>query len=255
MTRWRDHHNDYDVSESLQSDVMRFMAILALCLVAVFALVRSIPFAPPGSAVEDAATRPAPATPAPETGATGAKADAQQRNMGSSVVSRSAAPTPTSGTTTSIRDAAPPRADTASKMVETGAAAPAPPVTSPESTLTLRFASDAALERLVARGDVGLYASWRGDAIWRLRARSGTLSFQRAARPPAFHTMTAETVPLRIVAALHRDAKDADGVEVTWGVTLPASMQRQLRALLHTHKTGSLAIQANGRIRVEVAPE
>ena len=30
----------------LQTDVMRFMAILALCLVAIFALVQSIPLAP-----------------------------------------------------------------------------------------------------------------------------------------------------------------------------------------------------------------
>jgi hypothetical protein len=44
----------------LQTDVMRFMAILALCLVAIFALVQSIPLAP--SIVEP---EPAPA-PAPE---------------------------------------------------------------------------------------------------------------------------------------------------------------------------------------------
>ena len=33
-------------SESLQADVMRFMAIISMCLVAIFALVQSIPLAP-----------------------------------------------------------------------------------------------------------------------------------------------------------------------------------------------------------------
>ncbi len=41
----------------LQTDVMRFMAILSLCLVAIFALVQSIPLAP--SAEERSAIRQA----------------------------------------------------------------------------------------------------------------------------------------------------------------------------------------------------
>ncbi len=39
-------YNEADTNETLQSDVMRFMAILALCLVAIFALVQSLPLHP-----------------------------------------------------------------------------------------------------------------------------------------------------------------------------------------------------------------
>ncbi|MGB5627778.1 MAG: hypothetical protein WBM57_00300, partial [Woeseiaceae bacterium] len=57
---------DMDVggAADLQTDIMRFMAILSLCLVAIFALVQSIPLTPvehvPGE------TAPAPAAVAQE---------------------------------------------------------------------------------------------------------------------------------------------------------------------------------------------
>ena len=42
---------DMDVggAADLQTDVMRFMAIISLCLVAIFALVQSMPIAPPAA--------------------------------------------------------------------------------------------------------------------------------------------------------------------------------------------------------------
>ncbi len=55
----------------LQTDIMRFMAILALCLVAIFALVQSIPLIPepvqPIDVVPVATTPPAAATERPES--------------------------------------------------------------------------------------------------------------------------------------------------------------------------------------------
>ena len=47
----------FDDAEMLQTDVMRFFAILSLCLMAIFALVKTLPMAPPD-------TRPAMADPA-----------------------------------------------------------------------------------------------------------------------------------------------------------------------------------------------
>ena len=47
----------FDDAEMLQTDVMRFFAILSLCLMAIFALVKTLPMAPPD-------TRPAMAKPA-----------------------------------------------------------------------------------------------------------------------------------------------------------------------------------------------
>ena len=44
----------------LQTDVMRFMAILSLCLVAIFALVQSLPLAPIAKPVAEPVAKPAP---------------------------------------------------------------------------------------------------------------------------------------------------------------------------------------------------
>ena len=54
------HRGDTDAggAADLQTDIMRFMAILALCLVAIFALVQSIPLVP-----EAPSQSPAPAAP------------------------------------------------------------------------------------------------------------------------------------------------------------------------------------------------
>lgn len=51
-----------DGAADLQADVMRFMAIISLCLVAIFALVKSIPSTP---AVLEPAPEPVPEKPAP----------------------------------------------------------------------------------------------------------------------------------------------------------------------------------------------
>ena len=55
----------------LQTDIMRFMAILALCLVAIFALVQSLPLAPasvePTAAAEPPVAPPSPTAEPPAT--------------------------------------------------------------------------------------------------------------------------------------------------------------------------------------------
>ena len=124
----------------LQTDVMRFMAILSLCLVAIFALVQSIPLAPsaeePAPAVQAAkrqivATPVEQATPHPEPIATVAEA----------IVAKPPAPDP------------------------------------PQEGFTLRFDNDVALTRLVARNEVGLYAIYP-DRSFRLNVNRGQMSAQ-----------------------------------------------------------------------------
>ena len=62
------HRGDTDAggAADLQTDIMRFMAILALCLVAIFALVQSIPLVPePQTQPQAAAAPPPPPAPVP----------------------------------------------------------------------------------------------------------------------------------------------------------------------------------------------
>ena len=86
LTRSAD--TDVGGAADLQTDVMRFMAILALCLVAIFALVQSIPLTPAeplpepevaGGPSGPTESRPKPPRPAPHVSVTPVERQQQQQ--------------------------------------------------------------------------------------------------------------------------------------------------------------------------------
>jgi len=257
---------DMDVggAADLQTDVMRFMAILSLCLVAIFALVQSMPVSPP---VEPAAetvvtevTAPVP-EPIPE-------ADPAPKSEPKPVPQKPVAGAPKLVTLT--RPKWVPKYDPDSEPVttlsaparETPAALPAEPIPEPiteptpvaaieeQEGFTLRFESDAALTRLVAASQVGVYAI-DGERARRMTVSESRISFWDASLPNSFHEMKASTVPLPVVDALARTGIDADSI--SWGVTLPGKLKSQLDGLMREHRGGSLVIGTNGNIRLEAS--
>ena len=174
------HRGDSDAggAADLQTDVMRFMAILALCLVAIFALVQSIPLVP-----EAPTQSPAPAAPPPTTEAVEADPEPPVRNK--DPVQPEAEPekvvqlTRPKWTSTFV-----PERDTTEPVLapdsETAPQADTPADPSRQG-FTLRFESDLALTRLVAAGKVGLYAIAGGRARRRALGRGRSL----AAGPPS----------------------------------------------------------------------
>ncbi len=249
---------DTDVggAADLQTDVMRFMAILALCLVAIFALVQSIPLTP-------APATPTPVPPAPEP------------TVAETPAAATATPQPAAATLP-----APPPAGKAQSPAErvvltrpqwvstyqpeartatAHPAAPAPPVepvaepppTAEEPGFVLRFASDAALMRAVAAHQVGVYAIESGRAR-RMAVTDSRISFWDASTPNTFHEMESDTVPAAVVAALSQAGVAAGSV--SWGVTLPGAMTAQLDTLMQEHRGGSLIIDSNGQVHWEATP-
>jgi len=184
----------------LQTDVMRFMAILAICLVAIFALVQSLP-------LPEATPQPA-RQPAPEP-------VIQTEPL--PVPKKDPAPTPT----------------------------PAAPIQ--QEGFTLQFENDLALTRLVARNEIGLFAMFDGESL-RMNVNRGRFSFWRASTPNEFHEMDPSTVPSDVASTLRRTNNDP---AVRWGVTLPASMQKQLDDLLQTGQSGAIYIGSDGQMRLE----
>ena len=255
---------DTDVggAADLQTDIMRFMAILSLCLVAIFALVQSIPLAPvepiPTPAVADL----------PATELTPAAAEAEPLETEAASVRVPAASTEAERPVVLTRPKwvpkyPKPQAEiVASKPVPSNpepvineaipavAEAVAPAETEKEG-FTLRFASDAALTRAVAAHHVGLYAMTAGAAK-RMTVSESRISFWDASTPNAFHEMEAATVPAPVVDALARAGVETGAVD--WGVTLPGKMTRQVETLMHEHGGGSLIIAATGDIHWE-APQ
>lgn len=201
----------------LQTDVMRFMAILALCLVAIFALVQSIPVNPVAPEIP-AADVPAPvATPEPVP-----------------------APEPVT-----VPDPVP-EPEVLESVVATP---PKPAMPKPDRGFTLKFETDLALTRLVARNEVGLYAIGLEKSL-RMNVNRGRLSFWPASIPNEFHEMDAATVPEDVVLALRR-SMGLQSESIKWGVTLPPDMQDQLTLFMNTAESGTLLITARGDVQLE----
>jgi len=217
----------------LQTDVMRFMAILALCLVAIFALVQSIPLAPSIVAPEP--------TPGPEPGPQPVEQPQPAQvvePMQEIVLTR---PQPR-------RQLEPRRREQQTQKAQQ--AKPLPVETEPVvEGFTLRFEDELALTRLVARDEVGLYAI-QPDRSFRMSINRGEMSFWPASTPNQFHEMDATTVPPAVLEAfVRRDGSTAQTPQ--WGVTIPAATSRQLEQHLRDADGGALIIDARGDLRLE----
>ena len=241
---------DLDIggAADLQTDIMRFMAILSLCLVAIFALVQSIPLTPTEPvSVEEVPVVPAPvpvvmAAPQPDPAVEPSPAVLQKPE--SPPVEKSVVLTRPKWQPKYLPVAKP--VASADPIVE--APPPPPPAEPQQEGFTLRFASDAALMRAVASQQVGLYAIESGRAQ-RMTVSESRVSFWDASTPNTFHEMETSTVPTAVIDALSRTGSTAG--EVSWGVTLPGKMTLQLDELMQAHRGGSLIINAGGEIHWE----
>ena len=225
-------------ASDLQTDVMRFMAILSLCLVAIFALVQSIPLAP---------TPPVPEQPVPDSQAETKAAEpppdlVQEREI---VLIWAAPARPVSrNENVVLQRPKPVLAHTTVTEVITAPAEPPAAAAPAEDGFSLRFETDAALTRLVARQLVGFYAI-TPEGSSRMDITGGDISFWSASLPGQYHEMDAATVPDSVLVAFRKSNQSND---VKWGVTLPASMSRELNAYLTSESGGALVILANGSL-------
>jgi hypothetical protein len=241
---------DLDVggAADLQTDIMRFMAILSLCLVAIFALVQSIPLTP----IEPVSVAEMPVMPTPDAAVVAAPQPDPVIETPRAVQPQPESP-PVEQAVVLTRPKWQPRYMPVERPVASAdpiviAPSPLPTTESQEKGFTLRFASDAALMRAVASQKVGLYAIESGRAQ-RMTVSESRVSFWAASMPNTFHEMTTSTVPTAVIDALSRTGSTAG--EVSWGVTLPGKMTMQLDELMQAHRGGSLIIDAGGDIHWE----
>jgi len=231
----------------LQTDIMRFMAILALCLVAIFALVQSLPMQAPEQPTPAAIAAAPPAQPAP---ATPAPADTALPEAPAAAVMLERPPSPRPVEPPVIGPQIGEAQPVEARVVEAprGPATVAPPTDPTQQGFSLRFESDRALTRLVAAGDVALYALEDGRAR-RMSVRDSRASFWDASTPSAYHEMEAATVPQAVVDALTRSGGSAAATD--WGVTLPGRLKRALDRIVTEHSGGEIVIGSDGELRLE----
>ena len=241
----------------LQTDIMRFMAILSLCLVAIFALVQSIPITPTQPIQTESQSPPAVAVPAKDLIARTELPEPVTPPQATAPVEKVVTLTrpkwvPRFAPEKTVQKPAEPAPDVqalAPALPSTPAPA-APPVESETDGFTLRFESDAALTRLVAASHIGLYAL-ENDRAQRMAVSESRISFWKASLPNTFHEMEKDTVPAAVIEALNRTGTTAN--TVSWGVTLPGKLKTQLDNLMLEHRGGTLIIAASGEIRWEAS--
>jgi hypothetical protein len=233
------------IGESLQADVMRFMAIIAFCLIAILALVRSVEPA----TVEPAAPEPR-AVPQPEPAVEVRPADRRLMDRSEAERIPKAAPAPLAPAPAARAPAADlqapdtPAAD-APAVEAMPVAAPRPaaePARDPGQQLSLRFASDQDFLRLVNRGDIRVFAFADGEVL----SVSADFRFEQAPSPRQLHELLPETIPDLMTSAL-RGARSS--ASYRWGITLPARMARQIRDHVDRGATGELIIDRFGEVR------
>ncbi len=221
--------NEAGGAADLQTDVMRFMAILSLCLVAIFALVQSLPLVQTESpAVE--LPEPERQTPVAEPIDVPKPIEKPQLAARKAVRANPLPPTP------------PPLSTPAPEEAK-----PAP--SAAQEGFTLRFETDQALTQLVARNEIGLYAISAGQAL-RMTMNRDRAEFWSASLPKQFHEMDTSTVPKAVIDALMLSS-DFGTDPAIWGVTLPATMSASLNKIMHENSGGSLIIGADGNLRLE----
>ena len=217
-------------NESLQADVMRFMAIIAFCLIAILALVRDAE--PPPAEAERVAIASAPVVtqpiPEPQT-----------------LVTRALAVEPVVPEATHNSDV---RAVSAGGAAAGGAAAAKERASAramPQKTegLTLQFASDGDFLRLISRGDVTVFA-YREDIVWAL---GRDYVFRNARAPEHVYELELRTIPLLVSDAFARDHTTPNGF--TWGVSLPRRIESQIQSYIQRVKQGVLLIDRYGEVR------
>ena len=262
-------HSDTGGGDELQTDVMRFMAILAFCLVAMFAIVQSIPLARPPAAmpVEPAIDLP-PAEPVEippvETPPIQAIEMPTREPEAIPPPPRVERPSPSPAPPVlvavpkpAIPKPQPPATKPAARTskaktapVQPPPAPQSPPQPSPQRGFSLRFESDSVLRSLVERQTVGLYAVAPGRS-WRMLVDDQHAFFVTAQSPTQFHEMSDATVPDEIVSALRRSIVVPERIK--WGVTLPRTASAEIDRLLSRHTGGALVIRDDGRVELEDA--
>lgn len=199
--------------EALQTDVMRFVAILGLCLAAIFSLVNG------------AQTEQREATALPAASLTQAE---------TSGVEPVPAPGPTAQAVSAIEQ---PAVEESLDVPEPSAEAE---LIQAQTGFTLEFESGDALRKLLDAGGFRLYIK-AGGRFNQYRPGGG---FVEADPPGSYYRMEPATVPRQI----RLQAEGLFGGAMEWGITIPGATASELERLMRDREGGSLLIDDAARV-------
>ncbi|MEM8561369.1 MAG: hypothetical protein AAGF57_04005 [Pseudomonadota bacterium] len=232
--------------ESLQTDVMRFIAILGLCLAAIFSLVHSASQQPfterQNDRKEIAVTESSPAPPQQVDRSLTADRETmtipnpskeqRPRELDNVAVSPHARET----------ESAPHQEiPTVEPEVPPSVAQPSQAAANPDPGFSLEFESAQALDSLLRAQRIRLYAR-QADRFWSVDPNGRAVP---VASPSQYYQMQSDTVPTQIQTALAAILADRD---ISWGVALPVAITQQIQALTASQTHGELLITADAKV-------
>ena len=229
-------------TEALQTDVMRFMSIISLCLVAVFALVQTIPVLEKGNT--SSTSRIAGVHQKTDTRTRQANASQIQVYEPYTKITRPPQVSKVTQDTTEKKSAV------ESRTTRRTPAAPAVKTRSRRQAFSLQFESAAALDQLVEAGGVVIYAMVDKQA-WRLSMGANGPVAVRSLLPARFHEMSLATVPEHYIRGLKTASGGPGAQAVVWGVQLPAATSAAIASRMRSPRGGVLVIRSDGRVVLE----
>ena len=253
----RFHGRSASDGETLQTDVMRFMAILGFCLTAIFALVRTLPM----DSVQARDKSEIESDPRSET----ADLKKQVHQLQQQLQSARVEPMKANQLINDARHRIPDNSHSQARKEK-------PPVMQPvvgsrplpmpvpvkasrngnpdidsEQGFSLRFESAHVLERLIRNGAVVFFAMLDRKA-WRLLAGENGPRFVDTAFPHRFHEMSPNTVPDVYLDLFKRVVPVGIGTSLVWGVHLPEDTETRIRTLVNGGTGGVLVIFEDGGV-------
>ncbi len=275
-----------DEAEALQTDVMRFMAILCICLMIIFALVKSLPMVPPDTPPVIETPEQLPQTIQTllskikhlQTELTTLRSDVKgARNKREAAIKslssikeeiikskekltsiqkelkKKSIPSPELKKDVKNEKTKLMRLKTRLTKIkqqkikkDKNIVMPSPVENTKPKGFILRFASDAALTSLIIKGDIHFFAI-TGKKAWQLGITGNRTVYKPSFLPSSFYEMAPHTVPESYIKAFE-NAVAVFGRNVTWGVTLPKSIENRINLQMMGKTGGALVIQKNGMV-------
>ena len=262
--------------EALQADVMRFVAIIGLCLAAIFALVQQLEQesqaaaqaatmaqTDPGAPGDIRLQAPVAVAPDPGRGATPNPPQPQpvpDTATGEPPVTSLAGPpipvyesppelppepSPESPPKSPPESPpkSPPESPPESPPTSPPESPPPPPPARPQQGFSLSFVSPEALMTLLQSGEVRLYTG-AGGRFWRYDP--GRRSFIADTAPGQYYRMESSTVPRQ----LHDWMQAAGRQPMEWGVVLAPATRAQLSDIMDGRSGGDMRIGADGEVHL-----
>lgn len=212
----------FDETESLQTDTMRFFAVICMCLMIIFSLVKSMPV-----------TRSAASPQINTHEIVNEKRELQQlENRAEHLkqhMNKNVPPKPVQRKTNSAEKKSPEK--------KTG--------------FSLSFSSDDALFKILRKGKQAVLYMCIQGRYWRLKTASSPWTFIPVPFSGRIYYMDRQTVPDKVIRASARAVSVPGNREILFGVSLSQQITRQIRTLMENNGRGNIIIQGNGRVDFE----